>query len=56
VPVIAIPYWARVLKMPPVGVKTEGLVQLVTTGRGEAGEAWSIRISRPCASPTPGPR
>src|SRR6185369_673181 len=41
VPVIAIPYWARVLKMPPVGVKTEGLVQLVTTGRGEAGEAWS---------------
>jgi len=41
VPVIAIPYWARVLKMPPAGVKTEGLVQLVTTGRGEAGEAWS---------------
>src|SRR4051812_28441390 len=41
VPVIAIPYWARVLRMPPAGVKTEGLVQLVTTGRGEAGELWS---------------
>jgi len=41
VPVIAIPYWARILRMPPAGVKTEGLVQLVTTGRGEAGEFWS---------------
>src|SRR5262245_24985766 len=42
-PVIAIPYWARVLRMPPAGVKTEGLVQLVTTPHGsdEAGEWWS---------------
>ena len=41
VPVIAIPYWARTLKMPPAGVNTKTLVQLVTTARGEAGEAWS---------------
>lgn len=43
VPVIAIPYWARVLRMPPAGVKTEGLVELVTTPRGSrgAGETWS---------------
>jgi putative ABC transport system permease protein len=43
VPVIAIPYWARVLRMPPPGVKTDGLVELVTTARGshEAGERWS---------------
>ena len=43
VPVIAIPYWARVLKMPPAGVNTDGLVELVTTPRGarEPGEAWS---------------
>src|SRR5215831_18360279 len=43
VPVIGIPYWARVLKMPPAGVKTDGLVELVTAPRGsrEAGEAWS---------------
>ena len=43
VPVIAIPYWARVLRMPPAGVHTEGLVELVTTARGaqEAGEWWS---------------
>ena len=43
VPVIAIPYWARVLRMPPAGVKTEGLVELVTTPRGsrEADERWS---------------
>ena len=34
-PLIAIPYWARVLRMPPAGVQTEGLVQLVTTGRGK---------------------
>jgi hypothetical protein len=26
VPVIAIPYWAPTLRMPPAGVKTEGLV------------------------------
>jgi hypothetical protein len=43
VPVIAIPYWARVLRLPPAGVKTEGLVELVTTPRGsrEGGETWS---------------
>jgi ABC-type antimicrobial peptide transport system, permease component len=43
VPVIAIPYWARVLRMPPAGVNTAGLVQLVTTPHGsdEAGERWS---------------
>ena len=29
--VIAIPYWARILRMPPFGVKTEGLVEVVTT-------------------------
>ena len=43
VPVIAIPYWARTLRMPPAGVKTDGLVELVTTPSGsrEAGETWS---------------
>lgn len=43
VPVIAIPYWARVLRTPPTGVKTEGLVEFVTTAHGarEAGEWWS---------------
>src|SRR5262245_53412525 len=41
--VIAIPVWARVLRMPPAGVKTEGLVQVVTAPRGArgGGEAWS---------------
>ena len=41
--VIAIPLWARVLRMPPAGVKTEGLVQVVTAPRGTrgGGEAWS---------------
>src|SRR5262245_10972006 len=41
--VIAIPYWARVLRMPPAGVKTEGLVQLVTMPRAgrEPSEEWS---------------
>jgi hypothetical protein len=33
-PVIAIPYAARVLQMPPPGVNTDGLVELVTTARG----------------------
>ena len=33
-PVIAIPYGARILRMPPPGVNTEGLVELVTTPRG----------------------
>jgi putative ABC transport system permease protein len=43
VPVIAIPYWARTLRMPPAGVTTEGLVELVTTPSGSrgAGETWS---------------
>src|SRR5689334_16750921 len=43
VPVIEIPYWARVLRMPPVGVNTAGFVQLVTTPQGsdEAGQLWS---------------
>jgi predicted permease len=43
VPLIAIPYWARVLKTPPAGVKTEGLVEVVTTPRGtrEGGNGWS---------------
>ena len=41
VPVIAIPYLARTLTMPPAGVNTETLVELVTTARGEAGETWS---------------
>ena len=42
-PVIAIPYWARVLRMPPAGVKTAGLVELVTPPRAarEADERWS---------------
>ena len=42
-PVIAIPYWARVLRMPPAGVNTERLVELVTTPRGTrgAGDTWS---------------
>ena len=41
--VIAIPYWARVLRMPPAGVKTDGLVEVVTTPRGarEGGNGWS---------------
>jgi putative ABC transport system permease protein len=43
VPVIAIPYWSRTLRMPPAGVTTEGLVELVTTPSGSrgAGENWS---------------
>jgi putative ABC transport system permease protein len=42
-PVIAIPYAARVLQMPPAGVNTDSLVQLVTTQRGSrpADERWS---------------
>ena len=41
--VIAIPYWARVLRMPPPGVDTEGLVEVVTTPRATrpGGNAWS---------------
>jgi predicted permease len=42
-PVIAIPYGARVLRVPPLAVNTEGLVELVTTPSGarEATAAWS---------------
>src|SRR5882672_6689483 len=39
--VIAIPYWARILRMPPFGVNTEGLVEVVTTPIHEDGSAWS---------------
>lgn len=41
--VIAIPYWARVLRMPPAGVNTEGLVEVVTTPRATraGGNGWS---------------
>ena len=43
VPVIAIPYVSRITRTPPPGVKTEGLVEVVTTPRGarEATDAWS---------------
>src|SRR5215207_5729048 len=43
VPVITVPYVARVTRMPPPGVKTEGLVEVVTTPRGAraASDAWS---------------
>src|SRR5688572_546176 len=41
--VIAIPYATRVLRMPPVGVNTDGLVDVATTIRGmrEEDSAWS---------------
>jgi hypothetical protein len=39
--VIAIPYWARILRMPPFGVNTAGLVEVVTTPIHEDGSAWS---------------
>ena len=43
IPVIFIPYVARIPNMPPRGVNTEGLVELVTTARGTrpAAESWS---------------
>jgi predicted permease len=42
-PVIAIPYAARLLSMPPSGVNTEGLVEVLTTplGSREADDTWS---------------
>jgi putative ABC transport system permease protein len=42
-PVIAIPYAARILKMPPPGVNTEGLVEVLTTPLGSRGasDVWS---------------
>ena len=43
VPVIAVPYVSRVTRTPPPGVKTEGLVEIVTTplGSRQATDAWS---------------
>ncbi|MBI4472577.1 MAG: ABC transporter permease [Acidobacteria bacterium] len=42
-PVIAIPYGARIFSMPPSGVNTESLVELVTTPAGprRAANNWS---------------
>jgi putative ABC transport system permease protein len=42
-PVIAIPYAARITKMPPPGLNTEGLVELLTTPLGSRGasDVWS---------------
>src|SRR5688500_17073295 len=42
-PVIAILFGARLFRMPPDGVHTEGLVELVTTPRGTraASASWS---------------
>jgi len=43
VPVIAIPYGARIFQVPPPGLNPDGLVELVTTPRGSraAGNSWS---------------
>src|SRR5918993_2457918 len=43
VPVITVPYVSRVTRTPPPGVKTDGLVEVVTTPRGPRGptDAWS---------------
>src|ERR1043165_3631747 len=42
-PVIAIPYLSRLLTIRPAGVKTEGLVEIITTRAGarEATDTWS---------------
>src|SRR5262245_7271143 len=42
-PVIAIPYLARIPRMPPRGVNTEGLVEVITTtvGPRRATNSWS---------------
>lgn len=42
-PVIAVPYGARIFRVPPSGVNTEGLVELVTTPRGSRASdaSWS---------------
>jgi predicted permease len=42
-PVIAIPYFSRVLTIQPPGVNTEGLVEILTTpvGAREATDTWS---------------
>jgi predicted permease len=43
VPVIAVPYVSRITRMPPSGVKTDGLVEVITTPLGPRGatDAWS---------------
>jgi hypothetical protein len=43
VPVMAIPYVSRIFTMSPPGLKTEGLVEIITTrvGLREATETWS---------------
>jgi hypothetical protein len=43
VPVIAVPYGARILRMPPPGVNTEGLVEVSTTANKSrsAVNSWS---------------
>src|SRR3954471_18839220 len=43
VPVIAVPYVARITRTPPAAVKTDGLVELITTPveSREAHDAWS---------------
>src|SRR5436190_8253715 len=42
-PVIFIPYISRILTMQPAGIKTEGLVEIITTrvGPREATGSWS---------------
>src|SRR5215467_4004543 len=42
-PVIAIPYLSQILTIQPVGVKTEGLVEIITTrvGSRAATDTWS---------------
>ena len=42
-PVVAIPYAARISKIPPAGLNTEGLVEVLTTPRGSraADDTWS---------------
>src|ERR1700752_609632 len=44
VPVIAVPYLARIPKTPPPGVKTEGLVEVITTATKsrKADNSWSF--------------
>jgi hypothetical protein len=46
-PVIAIPYFSQLLTIQPAGVKTEGLVEIITTRVGDH-EATSI-----CVMPIP---
>jgi len=43
VPVIAVPYLARIPRTPPPGVNTEGLVEVITTAVGSrrAANSWS---------------